>query len=317
MNSKFLATAFAAIVSTGTAYAADVPSKKGPAAPPPPASISGFDFAWGGKLMSDYVARGVSQSGQNPSVTAYGEARYNIGDTQLYAGVQGWSVKLPTAPAMEMDLYAGVRQTIGKFSIDVGGIYYYYPGSTNQYWINAVGAVVNQQTNPGGTFVATTAKDPSFLELYVKPSFAITDALTVGANLYYSPNWNRYGFTSTYLSGTAKYTFGESGFSVSGEFGRQFLGTTKAASIFGTFQFPDYNTWNAGVSYAYKVFTIDARYHGSTLNKNQCFAVSSDPAGNFSGRSNWCGNRFVVTLSADMTLKDLGVMPGSAVVARY
>ncbi len=316
MKSKVLAAVFAATFTSGAAVAADIPSKKAPLTPPAPVSVTGFDFAWGGKLMSDYISRGITQSSGNPSVTAYGEARYNIGDTQLYAGVQGWSVKLPTAPAAEIDLYGGVRQTIGKFSIDVGGIYYLYPGNTNQYWLNGLGAVLNQQTNPGGLFTATTAKDPSFFELYAKPTVNVTDSFVLGANVYYSPNWNRYGFSSTYLSGTAKYTFGESGFSVSGEFGRQYLGTTKATSIYGLFAFPSYNTWNAGISYAYKVFTIDARYHGSSLNKSQCYAVSSDPGGNTSGRSNWCGNRFMLTLSADMSLKDLSG-PANSVVAKY
>ena len=319
MKSKVFAAVVAVSVSTVSAYAADLPSKKAAIAPPAPVSVNGFDFAWGGKLMSDYISRGVSQSGGYPSATAYGEARYNIGDTQLYAGIQGWAVKLPTSPSAEIDLYGGVRQTIGKFTVDLGGIYYWYPGNTNQYWINGL-TVVNTQVRPGPLFTATTAKDPSFLELYAKPSFNITDSFNVGANVYWSPNWNNYGFNSTYVSATAKYTFGESGFSVSGEFGRQYLGTTKATSIYGQFAFPSYNSWNAGISYAYKVFTVDARYYGSSLSKAQCYAVGSDPKGNVngivSGVSNWCGNRFMVSLSADMTLKDLSG-PASAVVAKY
>ena len=118
----------------------------------------------------------------------------------------------------------------------------------------------------------------------------------------------------------SKYTFGESGFSVSGELGRVLLGSLKPGTIFNAagaapFKYPDYTTWNAGVSYAYKVFTVDARYFGSSLNKSQCYAVSSDPAGNVTGRSNWCGNRFMLTLSADLTLKDLS--GPSKVVAKY
>ena len=64
------------------------------------------------------------------------------------------------------------------------------------------------------------------------------------------------------------------------------------------------------------MFTIDARYYGSSLNKAQCYAVSSDPGGNTTGISKWCGNRFMLTLSADMSLKDLSG-PASAVVAKY
>ena len=43
--------------------------------------------------------------------------------------------------------------------------------------------------------------------------------------------------------------------------------------------------------------------------------AGSDPAGNVSGRSNWCGNRFMLTLSADLTMKDLS--GPSKVVAKY
>lgn len=315
MKISAIAAASALSLSTLSAFAADLPSKKEAAPPPVAAAPSGFDFAFGAKFLSDYVSRGVSQTAGNPGATVYGEARYNIGDTQFYAGVQPWAVKLPTSPSAELDLYTGVRQTIGQFSVDVGGIYYVYPGNKSQYWINAAGLVQNTRTNPGGTYVATTARDPSFLELYVKPSFNLTDSFNIGANVYYAPNWNHYGFDATYASLTSKYTFGETGFSVSGEYGRQYLGTTAATSIFGKFSFPSYNTWNAGVSYAYKVFTVDARYFGSNLNKSQCYAVSSDPAGNVSGRSNWCGNRFMLTLSADLTLKDLS--GPSKVVAKY
>jgi hypothetical protein len=314
-----LAAAFAATVSSGAAFAADIPSKA-PAAPPPPVVLNGFDFAIGGKIMSDYVSRGASQSSQGPAVTAYGEARYNIGDTQLYAGVQGWSVQLPTSPSMELDLYAGVRQTWGKFTVDVGGIWYWYPSNKNQYWLGPVAPFVVNSPGviPGPGFLATTARDPSFGELYIKPSFAITDSFTVGATGYYSPNWNHYGFDSFYLSGTAKYAFGDTGLSISGEFGRQWLGTTAAASIFGTFTFPDYNSWNVGVSYNWKVFTVDARYYGSNLSRAGCYALTSDPGGNFTGTSKWCGDRFMVSLAADITAKDLGVLPAaSPVLARY
>ena len=60
---------------------------------------------FGGKLMTDYIARGVTQSDHKPAVTAYGELRYNATDAiQLYAGTQLWSVKLPTDPAVEADI---------------------------------------------------------------------------------------------------------------------------------------------------------------------------------------------------------------------
>ena len=251
-----------------------------------------------------------------PSATAYGELRYNIGDTQLYAGVQPTLVRLPTKPVAEVDLTLGVRQTWGKFSVDVGGIYYWYPGNRNQYWTAGVGGITFLNpigfgpANCNGGFCATTPTDPSFFELYIKPSYNITDLFNVGANFYWSPNWNNYRFQAGYLSATAKYTFGESGFSVSGELGRVLLGSLKPGTIFNAagaapFKYPDYTTWNAGVSYAWKNITADLRYHGSSLNKNQCWIVSADPHGNVAGgalatgNSGWCGHRFMASIAVD------------------
>ncbi len=56
MKSLLLATT-AVLMLSGAALAADLPVTKGPApAPAPVASTDGFDFAFGGKLMSDYIS---------------------------------------------------------------------------------------------------------------------------------------------------------------------------------------------------------------------------------------------------------------------
>jgi hypothetical protein len=282
--------------------------------------------------MSDYISRGITQSDGTPSATVYFEPRYNIGDTQLYVGIQPWKTNLPTNPFGEVDLYGGIRQTWGKLSVDVGGIYYWYPNNQNQYWTSgtaipfAPGATL---LNPANTttaqctvngFCATTARDPSFLELYFKPSYNFTDSFSLAGNLFYSPNWGNYnlgttggrggGFSSLYVSALPKYTFGDSGFSVSGELGYQALGSLRPLTIYNplatAFKFPSYWTWNVGVSYAWQNLTADLRYYGSNLSKAQCYVVSSDPSGNkvgqpFTGVSNWCGQRIMATLSVDFT----------------
>ena len=319
---QVLAVSLLAFAAAGAgAYAADL-APAAPAAPAVPAPTPMYDFAFGGKLQSDYISRGITQTNHQPGATAYGELRYNPTENyQLYAGTQIWSVKLPTDPAAEVDLYGGIRPTFGKFSSDLGAIYYLYPNNTVQYFTDGTSTYQNSLpagavrcSIPGGTFCATTARDPSYLEVYFKPTYAITDSFTVGANVYYSPNWNNYRFQEEYLSGTAKYAFGSSGFSVSGEVGREFLGSLKAGTIFNAygaapFKFPDYTTWNVGVSYAYKALTLDVRYYGTDLSKSQCYAVGSDPAGNpgssHPGTSNWCGNRIMASLSFDLLTSGL------------
>ena len=75
--------------------------------------------------------------------------------------------------------------------------------------------------------------------------------------------------------------------------------------------YTDYNTWNIGVGFTYKVFTLDLRYSDTNLSKGDCNAFTS--AFNASGTtnvtpinpsgagSNWCGTAGIVKLSADLT----------------
>lgn len=286
MSMRFSTLALAALTLSAPAAAADLITK-GPA-PAPVAYVSPFDFAFGGKIMSDYNFRGISQSDRGPAATAYAEGRYNINETvQLYSGIQAWSVKLPSDPSAEVDLYAGARLTFGGLGFDFGGMYYWYPRETTLF-------------NGGIPFV----KDKNdFFEVYGKASYTFNDMFSAGANLFYAPNFLNTGASGTYASLTGKVSL-PNNFAVSGELGRYFLGTTDA--FYGFARLPDYTYWNAGLSYTYKIATLDLRYHDTTLSKTQCFAVSGDPAGLANGgRSRWCGAAFIATLSFDITGKDL------------
>jgi hypothetical protein len=75
---------------------------------------------------------------------------------------------------------------------------------------------------------------------------------------------------------------------------------------------PEYSTWNAGVSFTYKVFTLDFRYVDTDLSKANCNVLTSDHTATFSPAnitpinpsglgSNWCGSTFVAKLSFDLT----------------
>ena len=295
MNKVVLSTLFAVSVLGASAQAADLGAIKG--APAAPLYVSPWDYAIGAALKSDYNFRGISQSDRAPAVSGYGELRYNFSDTiQAYAGVAGSSVKLATKPSMELDVYGGVRPTFGALAFDFGGIGYIYP--KEQTLFDTVGFVF-----PLGAPV--TVKNTDFFELYGKAAYTINDMFTVGANLYWSPNWLNSGASGTYASATAKVSLPYN-LAASGEFGRYWIGTSNA--FLGNFNFPDYNYWNAGLSYTYKFATLDLRYHDTNLNKTQCFALGSDPRGLTvanAGRSNWCGAAFIASLSFDLTSKDI------------
>ena len=322
-----------AVSAAMPAFAADMPAKApkvvAPAPPPSP-----WDIAFGAGIMNDYIFRGVTQSGHKGSVAAYFEPRYNINSNwQLYAGLSGESIKFANNAAAEIDFYGGVRSTWGPLTFDVGYWYYYYPGG--QCYGNGPlqPAAPTQAGDCGpGIFVnGNVAKSvASFYEVYGKIGYTWTD-WAFGANFYYSPNFLNTGADGEYLSGTIKFTapermaLGPLGWYVSGEFGHQWLGTSDA--FYGTFNgiialptirtaFPtaDYNTWNVGLGFTWKVFTLDLRYYDTDLSKGDCNAFTSDPTARGFGNatpinggagSSWCGAAFVAKLSADLTLGSL------------
>jgi len=222
-------------------------------------------------------------------VQAYGEAQFM--DNLFYLGVAGSSVDLATNPSMEIDLTFGVRPKFGDFTFDFGGIGYIYPNETQLIYQGTI----------------WTPKNTDMFELAAKGAYTWED-LTVGANVFYTWNWLGTGAYGTYTSLTAKYNtpFLKGGY-VSGEVGRYFLGTTNA--LLGSVRLPDYTYGNIGVGYTYQIATLDLRYHDTNLSKSQCFVLTSDPSGVYSGsgKSNWCGQAFIATLSVDITGSQTGI----------
>jgi Bacterial protein of unknown function (Gcw_chp) len=332
---KLVLAAAVLAMTAGSTLAADMAVK---AKAPPPAPFDPWDLAFGSALMNDYIFRGITQSNHKPSVAAYFEPRYNFTkDLQGYIGVAGESISFPNRAAAEIDVYAGIRPTFGMFAFDFGAWGYIYPGGQ---CFGTLGAFPQGNCgsdidfgSPGlpinGNFAKKSA---SFYEVYGKVLVTLNDQFAVGVNEYYSPNFLNLGAWGNYASITGKWTapsttFGSSGVGmyISGEFGRQWLGTS---DIFygipndpffaGGIREPSYNTWNIGVGFTYKVFTLDVRYSDTNLSKGNCNAFTSDysttnqsPAfitpinGGANAAtafgSNWCGATGIVKLSADLT----------------
>jgi len=301
---RLLLTAAAVVALATSAFAADLkmPVK---AAPPP----SPWDIAFGGGLASDYIFRGITQSNHRPSVNAYTELRYNSLPTlQWYGGISGESISFPNRAAAEIDFYGGVRPTFGPLALDFGYWYYYYPGGQ----CFGFGDPTCAPALPNGF---AEKADWSFWEVYAKGTWTINDQWALGFNVFTTPNILNQGASGTYVSGTAKFTApaayalfaGQVGWYVSGEFGTQFLGTTDA--ILGSIALNDYDTWNVGVGFTWKVFTLDLRYYDTDMSKADCatFTGAQNAAIGSSGlpESNWCDATFVAKLSFDLTLASL------------
>jgi hypothetical protein len=332
MKKVIVSVAALLAIGVGAASAADLPAKAYKKAPPVVA-FDPWDIAFGSSIASDYIFRGITQSNHNPSVSAYFEPRYNVTkDLQLYAGVSAESISFANRAAAEVDGYVGIRPTFGPVAFDFGFWYYGYPGGQC--------IDVAQAGTPGICGFGTAPdvlqnlnamkKDVSFYEVYGKVNYTFNDTFTLGGTAYYTPSFLNSGADGTYASVVGKVTapssfFGTSGVGayLSGEFGRQWLGTSDsfysiaAGTGLGGLNYADYNTWNIGVGFTYKVFTLDLRYSDTNLSKGDCNAFTSDFAarGNinaFTGTSvtainpggvgsNWCDARFTAKLSADLT----------------
>jgi uncharacterized protein (TIGR02001 family) len=333
MNKTILSVAAVLAIGAGSAQAADLPAKIYTKAPPIVA-FDPWDVAFGGAIMSDYLFRGITQSNHQPSVTAYFEPRYNVTkDLQLYVGTSFESIAFANRAAAEVDIYGGIRPTFGALALDFGVWGYLYPGGQCQYGAptdvagNVLSAECARNVLANGNVMK---KDVSFYEVYGKANYTFNDTFSLGATAFWTPNFLNTSAEGTYASAVGKVNipstwFGSSGIGsfVSGEFGHQWLGTTDA--FYGNALFPngvklaDYSTWNIGVGFTYKVFTLDLRYTDTDLNKGDCNAITSDFAtlGNITNNSgtfvtnsnqsgvgsNWCSARFTAKLSADVTLQ--------------
>ncbi|WP_020188187.1 TorF family putative porin [Methylopila sp. 73B] len=265
-----LLSATAGLSAMSVASAADLAAPEAMVIESAPSPI---DVAFGVKFTTDYVFRGVTQSKGDPAVQGYAELQ---AFDWVYAGIWSSSVNgFATDPAAEVDIYGGLRHTWDAFTLDVGGLYYYYPG----------------EDTPG------PLKQLDYWEIYAKPSYAFGNFGSITGNVYWTSDFVNTGSDALYLSAIGKVnipldTIPDVGFYVSGEFGKQWIDRSRGFALA-----EDYLTWNLGVGATYKAATIEFRYSDSDLSRNEC--------ANNNGARWVCGDRYMVSLSFDTAFSKL------------
>ncbi|GLK69753.1 TorF family putative porin [Hansschlegelia plantiphila] len=270
LRSALAAAAISVVAMASPAAAADLAVSE----PPQVATPDWFDAAFGVTLASQYAWRGLAQSDGHPGLQGYGEFRFF---DWVYAGAWLASVDFPTSkgltdPAVEADLYFGVRHTWDRFTFDAGAIYFYYAGEK------------------GGNI--------DFWEPYLNPSYKVNDWLTLNALLRVTDNFVNKGAKQAYFLGTAKislpnYTpWQDINYYVTASLGKRWVGKTDDG-----FNFPNYVVWQGSVGATYKAATLDFRYSKTDLSRRSCAL--------FTGDSGWCGSKYVLSLSFDTTLSAL------------
>lgn len=116
-------------------------------------------FAGTAGLMTDYAFRGVSQSDENVALT--GSVEYGIGG--LTVGAAATTVdKLIGSDRMELNAIMNYRTAItNDISVDVGAIYYAYPGSSNANTVE-INSAANVSFGNLGTQLKVSFTDDSF-----------------------------------------------------------------------------------------------------------------------------------------------------------
>ena len=236
-----------------------------PSATPAAEASSSFNAKFGAGVTSDYNYRGYTLSSHLPSVSSNVEVDYDV----LFASVNVASVQMPGLSHFQMTDMLGLRRAFGGLTIETGGAIYSYPFFTT---------------------------DPSYAEVYLSQSYAVTKQLTVGVDVFYAPDYYRMGAWENYNSLAAKYDIAW-GLTFSAELGHQFFGTTSVG-----IKLPDYTYGNAGFSYTYKSLTFDLRYHATTLTKQSCFLITG--TGSPISGSNGCDQTVIASLSWNATLAD-------------
>jgi uncharacterized protein (TIGR02001 family) len=174
-------------------------------------------------LTSDYVFRGISQTGGDPAIQGGFDYAHSSG---FYAGTWasnvGWIEDFQGYGRgnMEIDFYAGFGGSMGDFTYDVGGIYYYYPG---------------ERYNAAFDFTPPSANTT---EVYVSGGWKW---FTVKYSYYLSDDV--FGIASDggdYWDISASYPVGETGLTLDAHWGT--FGFDKVGEA-------DYDDWSIGASY--------------------------------------------------------------------
>lgn len=194
-------------------------------APPSPITVTG-----GATVVSDYRFRGISQSNKRFAMQGTFTVAHESG---FYGTVWGSSIDdyVINGADAEIDLIGGYRRTFGGTTLDVGVLYYYYPGS---------GGVASDFAEP---FVALShTYGPVTAKATVNYAWK-QQALSVGSGKE----------DSLYGALDLSAGLGDSGLAITGHVGRSF---ERSYITFGE----KYWDWNAGLSFTRSNITAAVQY---------------------------------------------------------
>ncbi|MBL8416124.1 MAG: hypothetical protein JNM42_16965 [Propionivibrio sp.] len=248
MKKTLLATLLAAAFIAPAMAQTPAPAEAAPAA----AETSPHTLTGNLGIFSSYRFRGIDQTAGKPALQGGIDYAHESG---LYVGNWNSNVNSGAGYAegnLEMDFYGGYKHAFGDFGIDVGGYYYYYPGSSanplsysnrKNIFSTSSGAVDNFELYIAGSW--------KFISL--KYSYALTD--------YFSLPDSK---GASYLDLTANYDLGD-GWGINGHVGHLFSSNYKYAFTTGSDSIA-YTDWKIGVTKDFSGWVVGASYVDTNAN---------------------------------------------------
>jgi uncharacterized protein (TIGR02001 family) len=201
-------------------------------------------------VTSNYLFRGISQTERGPAAQGAIEYSYTVGMVTPYVGSFISNVQFPDGSfgalrqRLEVDFVGGVRiEPIDKFVLDFGAITYLYPTNT-----------VDKNPNPQGV------GNPQWTEVFGKASYDFGLAKLVGS-VFYTTAFSAASGRGVYFEGGADVPLPFFDLTAIGRVGRQ---TIERNANFG---FPDYTTWNLGLSRDVLGFLVTGMYSDTDVKR--------------------------------------------------
>jgi uncharacterized protein (TIGR02001 family) len=201
---------------------------------------NGFSVTGSAVGQTDYMFRNISQTRNRPAVQANLEVSHESG---FYVGGFASNVAFAGTDArQEIDALAGFRFELSGLKVDLGGVYYSYPGYTAQ---------------PGQYGLA-------FAEAVAKLSYEI-DAVTLLGTAAYSPDFFGSSGTGVWLEGGFDWKTPLLEVTLSGRLGHQWI---ERNNRFGA---PDYLAYGVFLQRDIAAgFSASIGYYGTDISQKEC-----------------------------------------------
>jgi len=242
-------------------------------------------------LFSSYRFRGLDQTFGKPAVQGGFDYAHASG---FYAG--NWNSNVSSGAgypegSLEMDFYGGYKTTVGDVGLDVGALYYAYPGTHLDNAYAGVNRRHPASAANGGVYNGEVYVAGSWRFLTLKYAHAVTD--------YFSMPGTR---GTGYVDLSAAHDFGN-GYVLGAHLGRLLLRDFSYLNADGSTYDGHYTDWRIGLTKAVSGWIVGAAYVGTDAQGRcangelYCFSSSMRSDGTGNGARSRDAGRGVAVLS--------------------